>query len=73
VLSGADHGDWTRFLDRWGDLVKVGRGRAHRVQTGRPTAVLIRPDGYIGFRATPADTAGMDALDAHLSSYLVPA
>ncbi len=73
VFSGADHGDWTRFIDRWGGLVKVGRGRAHRAQTGRPKAVLIRPDGYIGFRASPADAAGLDALDAHLSSYLVPA
>ena len=35
-------------------------------------AVLVRPDGFIGFRATPADTAGMNALDAHLASYLVP-
>ena len=34
--------------------------------------VLVRPDGFIGFRAVPADTAGMDALDAHLASYLVP-
>ena len=36
-------------------------------------AVLIRPDGYVGFRAVPADHAGLSALDAHLDSYLVPA
>ena len=35
-------------------------------------AVLVRPDGFIGFRAVPADTAGMNALDRHLASYLVP-
>jgi hypothetical protein len=33
----------------------------------------VRPDGHIGFRAAPADTAGLAALDAHLDSYLVPA
>jgi hypothetical protein len=32
--------------------------------------VLVRPDGHIGFRA-PADSAGLAALDAHLSAYLV--
>jgi hypothetical protein len=34
-------------------------------------AVLIRPDGFIGFRAIPADTAGLDAVAAHLSTYLI--
>jgi hypothetical protein len=34
--------------------------------------VLVRPDGFIGFRAVPADRAGMNALDVHLASYLVP-
>jgi 6-methylpretetramide 4-monooxygenase / 4-hydroxy-6-methylpretetramide 12a-monooxygenase len=33
--------------------------------------VLIRPDGFIGFRAIPADTAGLDALEAHLATYLI--
>jgi hypothetical protein len=32
----------------------------------------VRPDGFIGFRAAPADEATMKALDAHLASYLVP-
>jgi hypothetical protein len=35
-------------------------------------AVLIRPDGFIGFRIAPADVAEIEALDAHLASYLVP-
>jgi hypothetical protein len=34
--------------------------------------VLVRPDGFIAFRAVPADRAGLRALDAHLDSYLVP-
>jgi hypothetical protein len=36
------------------------------------TAILVRPDGFVGFRAAPADETTMDALDAHLTSYLVP-
>ena len=35
-------------------------------------AILVRPDGFIGFRAAPADETTMDALDAHLTTYLVP-
>ena len=34
-------------------------------------AILVRPDGFIGFRAIPADEATMAALDAHLATYLV--
>jgi FAD binding domain len=33
-------------------------------------AILVRPDGFVGFRADPADEMTMDALDAHLASYL---
>jgi 2-polyprenyl-6-methoxyphenol hydroxylase-like FAD-dependent oxidoreductase len=35
-------------------------------------AILVRPDGFVGFRADPADEATMDALDAHLATYLIP-
>ena len=35
-------------------------------------AILVRPDGFIGFRAAPADETTMAALDAHLATYLVP-
>jgi hypothetical protein len=35
-------------------------------------AILVRPDGFIGFRAAPADQTTMDALDAHLTTYLMP-
>ena len=55
---------------RWRDLVDVPPAdRARRT----PGAVLVRPDGFIAFRAAPADHAGLQALDAHLDSYLVPA
>jgi 2-polyprenyl-6-methoxyphenol hydroxylase-like FAD-dependent oxidoreductase len=66
-----------RFRGRWDGLVSVEDGTgagldAARAGVGDGGAVLVRPDGFIGFRATPADTAGMNALDAHLASYLVP-
>jgi hypothetical protein len=35
-------------------------------------ALLLRPDGHIGFRAAPASDAGLRALDSHLDGYLVP-
>jgi 6-methylpretetramide 4-monooxygenase / 4-hydroxy-6-methylpretetramide 12a-monooxygenase len=55
---------------RWRDLVDVVPAGGDR-QT--PAAVLVRPDGFIAFRAAPADRAGLRALDAHRDSYLVPA
>jgi 6-methylpretetramide 4-monooxygenase / 4-hydroxy-6-methylpretetramide 12a-monooxygenase len=51
---------------RWAGLVEI---RPSLAGTG---AVLVRPDGYLGFRAASADAAGLAALDAHLGSYLVP-
>jgi hypothetical protein len=35
-------------------------------------AILVRPDGFVGFRADPADEMTMDALDPHLATYLIP-
>lgn len=72
LLYGAAPANLARFQDRWDDLVQVVRRPADKADTG-PGALLIRPDGYVGFRAVPADEAGLDALDAHLSSYLIPA
>jgi hypothetical protein len=65
------------FRARWDHLVSIVDGRdAHfdAAAAGVPDggAILVRPDGFIGFRAAPADAAAMDALDAHLARYLVP-
>jgi hypothetical protein len=49
--------------------------RGCRKQSGaasRNARDLVRPDGFIGFRAAPADEATMKALDAHLASCFVP-
>ena len=61
---------------RWGELVSIidaaGAG-FDAIAAGVPQggAILVRPDGFIGFRAAPADEATMAALDAHLASYLI--
>jgi hypothetical protein len=62
---------------RWEGLVELVDGRragfdAARAGAANGGVVLVRPDGMIGFRATPAGEAGIAALEAHLSSYLVP-
>jgi len=63
---------------RWGWLVTIvdaSAGGFSAAEAGAPGggAVLVRPDGFIGFRAAPLNEATMAALDAHLARYLVPA
>ncbi len=64
-----------RLRDRWRGIVEIGTADSAAARDGGrpPSAILIRPDGHVGFRASPADAAGVEALDAHLESYLVPA
>ncbi|HZR84872.1 MAG TPA: FAD-dependent monooxygenase [Candidatus Binatia bacterium] len=54
-----------------GEAVLVDDGGAlHRaLGAALPTLVLVRPDGYVGFRSQPADAS---ALAAHLGTYLIP-
>ncbi len=84
-----DAGAAARLARRWAGLVDVGAGTgtgesgtgesgtggppAGPAGPGGPGVLLIRPDGYIGFRAPEADAAALRALDAHLASYLIPA
>ena len=73
LISGAaDDPDVTRLARKWHDLVEITRATGNGGQAASG-AILLRPDGYIGFRATPAGQAGLRALDAHLDSYLVAA
>ncbi len=67
-----------RFVRRWRGRVDWCDGQALGLDPARAGvphggAVLIRPDGFIGFRALPAAGAALAALDAHLSSWLRPA
>jgi len=62
---------------RWGQLISIvdaANAQFDATEAGVPNggAILVRPDGFIGFRAAPADEITMDALDAHLATYLVP-
>jgi 6-methylpretetramide 4-monooxygenase / 4-hydroxy-6-methylpretetramide 12a-monooxygenase len=62
---------------RWGHLVSIVDAASmtfDAAEAGVPNggAVLVRPDGFIGFRAAPADETTMAALDAHLAMYLLP-
>jgi 2-polyprenyl-6-methoxyphenol hydroxylase-like FAD-dependent oxidoreductase len=75
LFGAADDAGVARLGRRWHGLVDVihATGDPRRAGLTSTGAVLVRPDGHIGFRAAPADAAGLAALDAHLDSYLVPA
>jgi 6-methylpretetramide 4-monooxygenase / 4-hydroxy-6-methylpretetramide 12a-monooxygenase len=80
LVSGTtQEADLERLRKRWDGLVDVVEvpGSTQPGLAGLAGlaggAVLVRPDGYVGFRATPADRAGLSAVDSHLASYLVPA
>ena len=74
ISGGADDAGIRRLRRRWRGLAEIGDapGDPRRAGLAAAGAVLVRPDGHIGFRA-PADSAGLGALDSHLDSYLIPA
>jgi 2-polyprenyl-6-methoxyphenol hydroxylase-like FAD-dependent oxidoreductase len=74
LFGAADDAGVERLRRRWRGLVDVvhATGDPSRAGLSSQGAILVRPDGHIGFRAAPADAAGLAALDAHLDSYLVP-
>ena len=62
---------------KWGSLVSTvdaSNVEFDAAEAGVPNggAILVRPDGFIGFRAAPANETTMAALDAHLATYLMP-
>jgi hypothetical protein len=74
VFGAVPHLDHLRA--RWGRLVSIvdaASAQFDATEAAVPNggAILVRPDGFIGFRAAPADEITMDALDAHLATYLV--
>lgn len=73
LFGAAEDADVMRLRRRWRGLVDISHITADPRRAGVATggAVLVRPDGHIGFRAL-ADSAGLAALDAHLGSYLIP-
>jgi 2-polyprenyl-6-methoxyphenol hydroxylase-like FAD-dependent oxidoreductase len=83
-LAGTGHhllvfgpADLDRLRERWTGTVEILDGIAtgfDAARAGVPTggAVLVRPDGIIGFRLSQVDGPGLAALDAHLTRYLIP-
>jgi hypothetical protein len=74
LFGAAEDAGITRLQHRWRGLVEISHatGDPRRAGLANGGAVLVRPDGHIGFRA-PASSAGLGALDSHLDSYLIPA
>jgi 2-polyprenyl-6-methoxyphenol hydroxylase-like FAD-dependent oxidoreductase len=65
------------FRARWRALVSVVEWTdtgdlAKQAGLAQGGVVLVRPDGFIGFRRALANKETMTALDAHLSTYLHP-
>lgn len=70
----ADAASLERLDRRWSGLLHVSHDpNVDPARAGVPDggAVLIRPDGHIGFRSPAVDTDALTALDRHLSSYLI--
>src|ERR1700761_741692 len=74
LFGAAEEAGIARLQRRWQGLVQISQATGDPRHAGVATggAVLVRPDGHIGFR-TPANSAGLRELDSHLDSYLIPA
>jgi 6-methylpretetramide 4-monooxygenase / 4-hydroxy-6-methylpretetramide 12a-monooxygenase len=73
VLFGtADAAAVAHLSRRWYGLLNVVTATDYSRAPGgsESGALLVRPDGHVGFRAAPADAGGLTALDTHLDSYL---
>jgi 2-polyprenyl-6-methoxyphenol hydroxylase-like FAD-dependent oxidoreductase len=75
AFDGAPRLDYLRA--RWDKLVSIvdaSTAPFDASAAGVPNggAILVQPDGFVGFRADPADEMTMNALDAHLATYLIP-
>jgi 2-polyprenyl-6-methoxyphenol hydroxylase-like FAD-dependent oxidoreductase len=71
LLEQADAASIQRLRERWEGLVDViEAGGPERRGSG---CILVRPDGFVGFRTATTDAVAVEALDSHLASYLIPA
>jgi 2-polyprenyl-6-methoxyphenol hydroxylase-like FAD-dependent oxidoreductase len=75
VFDGAPRLD--RLRARWDKLLSIVDAStapfdASAARVPKNGAILVRPDGFVGFLADPADETTMDALDDHLVTYLIP-
>ena len=76
VYGGAP--DWNRveFAARWSRVLEVVDGEricpSERAGVGPAGAVLVRPDGYVGFQAQAWTAAAQDAFEAHFGQQFAP-
>jgi 6-methylpretetramide 4-monooxygenase / 4-hydroxy-6-methylpretetramide 12a-monooxygenase len=70
LFGAADQAAADRLRDRWRGLVNVID--ATTVTTRECGSILVRPDGYVGFRTATPDAIALHAVDKHLDSYLIP-
>jgi 6-methylpretetramide 4-monooxygenase / 4-hydroxy-6-methylpretetramide 12a-monooxygenase len=70
LFGDPDDAGAARLRQNWDSLADVVdvRGTGPRASG----AVVVRPDGYIGFRTNTTDADALAAIDQHLNSYLIP-
>ena len=75
IFGDAGEADLDQLRRRWRGLADVVRATTAPDRAGLAAAgaILVRPDGQIGFQANSTSPAALAALDAHLGSYLVAA
>lgn len=81
LLWGDPPAELQALRQRWGERVPCRSLEALGLDPQRAgipagaaaAAVLIRPDGYVAFRALPFTSAAVAALDRHLRGWLIPA
>lgn len=68
--------DQAPFADRWAGALEIVDGTSicppERAGVGSAGAVLVRPDGYIGFQAQTWSREARDALDRFLAQQFAP-
>jgi 2-polyprenyl-6-methoxyphenol hydroxylase-like FAD-dependent oxidoreductase len=77
VTFGGKNAALDSFVARWSELADIVYGAEaglNPVRAGVPSggAILMRPDGFIGFRVDMADAHGICAIEKHLLTYLQP-
>lgn len=77
VIFGKVPSGFQEFCTEWSGLVDVVDACLMgldplRAGVSERGAILVRPDGYIGFRIMAFDQSSLNALSRHLDSYLFP-
>lgn len=71
--------DWNRaaFAARWSAVLQIVAGERicppEQAGVGSDGAVLVRPDGYVGFQAQAWTAAARDAFEGHFGEQFAPA